>query len=148
MENRSSTTPRAARRRARLTRTLRSAGVLADPAWRAAFADVPRHVFLGRFFVANGAGCWQAADRTDPGWLDQVYADRVLVTQLDVHARLCLTQLGGPAQLRDRANGPVVLGLEWVDFDSQVGAASEVPDVREDGHDGEDDCEQHEPNRS
>jgi methyltransferase of ATP-grasp peptide maturase system len=83
MENRSSTTPRAARRRARLTRTLRSAGVLADPAWRAAFADVPRHVFLGRFFVANGAGCWQAADRTDPGWLDQVYADRVLVTQLD-----------------------------------------------------------------
>jgi methyltransferase of ATP-grasp peptide maturase system len=82
MENRPNTTARAARRRARLTRTLRSAGVLTDPAWRAAFAEVPRHVFLGRFFVANGAS-WQAADRTDPGWLDQVYADRVLVTQLD-----------------------------------------------------------------
>ncbi|HEX4701609.1 MAG TPA: ATP-grasp peptide maturase system methyltransferase [Pseudonocardiaceae bacterium] len=83
MENRPGTTARAARRRARLTRALRSAGMLADPAWRTAFAQVPRHVFLGRFFLANSAGCWQASDRTDPGWLDQVYADRVLVTQLD-----------------------------------------------------------------
>jgi len=83
MELRPDSTARAARRRARLTRTLRSAGVLVDPAWRAAFAQVPRHVFLGRFFVADQAGCWQAEDRTDPGWLDHVYADRVLVTQLD-----------------------------------------------------------------
>ncbi len=78
MENQPNSTARAARRRARLIRTLRSAGVLADPAWREAFAQVPRHVFLGRFFVADSAGCWQAADRTDPGWLDHVYADRVL----------------------------------------------------------------------
>ena len=83
MENRPNSTVRAARRRARLTRTLRSAGVLADPAWRAAFAQVPRHAFLGRFFVADSTGCWRAADRADPGWLDHVYTDRVLVTQLD-----------------------------------------------------------------
>lgn len=97
MEHRVNSTARAARRRARLTRVLRSAGVLADPAWRTAFAQVPRHVFLGRFFVANGGG-WQAADRTDPGWLDQVYADRVLVTQLD----------GDPARWEQaRTTGPV-----------------------------------------
>src|SRR6266571_1020934 len=74
---------RAARRRARLVRVLESADVLPNPAWRAAFGDVPRHAFLGRFFRACGDGTWVAVDRTDPDWLDQVYADRVLVTQLD-----------------------------------------------------------------
>ena len=98
MENGPNSTARAARRRARLIRTLRTAGVLADPAWRAAFAQVPRHVFLGRYFVATSTGCWQAADRTDPDWLDHVYADRVLVTQLD----------GDPARWPlARATGPV-----------------------------------------
>lgn len=75
--------PRAARRRARLARTLESAGVLPDPAWRDAFADVPRHVFLDRFFRACSDGQWLAVERGDPDWLDQVYSDRVLVTQLD-----------------------------------------------------------------
>ncbi|HVV21724.1 MAG TPA: ATP-grasp peptide maturase system methyltransferase [Pseudonocardiaceae bacterium] len=74
---------RAARRRARLVRALESAGVLADPAWRSAFAEVPRHVFLNRFFRACGDGTWTAVDWSDPDWLDQVYADHVLVTQLD-----------------------------------------------------------------
>lgn len=64
-------------------RTLETAGVLANPAWRAAFAAVPRHVFLPRFFRACGDGTWVAVDESDPDWLDQVYADRVLVTQLD-----------------------------------------------------------------
>ena len=40
-------------------------------------------MFLGRFFQGVGDGTWIAVDRTDPDWLDQVYADRVLVTQLD-----------------------------------------------------------------
>src|SRR5262245_39353849 len=74
---------RAARRRARLVRALESAGVLMNPAWRAAFGEVPRHVFLRRFFRACGDGTWIAVDWTDPDWLDQIYADRVLVTQLD-----------------------------------------------------------------
>lgn len=74
---------RASRRRARLVRTLLSAGVLPDPAWRAAFAEVPRHVFLDRFFRPSGDGRWAAVDRTDPDWLDLVYADNVLTTQLD-----------------------------------------------------------------
>jgi methyltransferase of ATP-grasp peptide maturase system len=74
---------RIARRRARLARTLESAGILPDPAWRDAFAGVPRHVFLERFFRACSDGRWSAVERGDLDWLDQVYADRVLVTQLD-----------------------------------------------------------------
>jgi methyltransferase of ATP-grasp peptide maturase system len=83
MTDRARTESRAARRRARLVRTLESAGVLTDPAWRAAFASVPRHVFLDRFFRPCGDGTWSAVDRADADWLDQVYADQVLVTQLD-----------------------------------------------------------------
>jgi methyltransferase of ATP-grasp peptide maturase system len=67
----------------RLVRTLRKAGVLADPAWRAAFAEVPRHAFLDRFFRATGDGRWLAVDRSDPDWLHLVYTDQVLITQLD-----------------------------------------------------------------
>src|SRR5215470_18625122 len=74
---------RAARRRSRLVRMLAAAGVLPDPAWRRAFADVPRHVFLNRFFRASGDGRWVAVAEGDADWLDQVYADQVLVTQLD-----------------------------------------------------------------
>jgi methyltransferase of ATP-grasp peptide maturase system len=70
-----------------LVRTLASAGRLPDPAWRAAFAAVPRHAFLPRFFTLVGGGRsaprWAAVAAGDPGWLDQVYVDDVLVTQLD-----------------------------------------------------------------
>jgi methyltransferase of ATP-grasp peptide maturase system len=76
-------TSRVARRRARLVRTLQSAGLLADPAWRVAFADVPRHVFLPRFFRPNGDGRWVAIGSADPEWLDRIYGDQVLITQLD-----------------------------------------------------------------
>lgn len=77
------TANRANRRRARLVRTLLDAGVLPDPAWRAAFADVPRHEFLDQFFRPSGDGRWVAVDRTDTDWLDLIYADNVLTTQLD-----------------------------------------------------------------
>src|SRR5262249_13388402 len=39
--------------------------------------------FLHRFFVTDAHGSWRAVDSSDPGWLELVYSDRVLVTQLD-----------------------------------------------------------------
>ena len=72
----------AKRLRARLVRTLVRSGLLTDPAWRKAFLEVPRHAFLPRFFQPE-AGRWAAVASTDPGWLTRIYADRVLVTQLD-----------------------------------------------------------------
>jgi methyltransferase of ATP-grasp peptide maturase system len=97
MNGRTHSVSRATRRRTRLVRALEAAGVLPDPAWRAAFADVPRHVFLPRFFRPCDDGTWVAVDQKDPDWLDQVYEDRVLVTQLDGDpARWAVARETGP----------------------------------------------------
>ncbi|MEU6866868.1 methyltransferase domain-containing protein [Streptomyces sp. NPDC046876] len=68
-------------------RELTAAGVLEDPAWRAAFAAVPRHEFVPWFFTGRGAGherLW--AEDPDPArrarWLRGVYADTPLATRL------------------------------------------------------------------
>ncbi|SFQ41613.1 methyltransferase, ATP-grasp peptide maturase system [Amycolatopsis arida] len=74
--------PLLSRDRRRLVELLRREGVLHDPRWAAAFASVPRHVFVPRFFVPRGPA-WRAVGRGDEGWLRQVYDDTVLVTQLD-----------------------------------------------------------------
>jgi methyltransferase of ATP-grasp peptide maturase system len=75
---------RTARRlRGRLVRAMSRSGVLTDDRWRAAFTEVPRHVFLPRFFRPVDHNRWAAVDASDPAWLARVYADRVLVTQLD-----------------------------------------------------------------
>ncbi|MGW6784581.1 MULTISPECIES: methyltransferase domain-containing protein [unclassified Streptomyces] len=68
-------------------RELTAAGVLDDPRWRAAFAAVPRHVFVPYFWTDRGAGherLW--AEDPDPAqrarWLRGVYADAPLATRL------------------------------------------------------------------
>ena len=66
-----------------MVRALVREGLLADPHWRAAFSDVPRHRFLPRFFRPVAPNGWAPVDSTDPDWLPQVYSNRVLVTQLD-----------------------------------------------------------------
>ncbi|WP_033291040.1 methyltransferase domain-containing protein [Amycolatopsis jejuensis] len=73
---------RSQRLRRRLVRQLVAEDVLHEQPWVQAFATVPRHVFLPRFFVPAG-GQWAAVDRSDPGWLERVYSRDVLVTQLD-----------------------------------------------------------------
>lgn len=68
-------------------RELTAAGVLDDPAWRAAFAAVPRHVFVPYFWTGRGAGherLW--GQDPDPEqrarWLRGVYTDTPLATRL------------------------------------------------------------------
>ncbi|MEV7724248.1 methyltransferase domain-containing protein [Streptomyces sp. NPDC087917] len=68
-------------------RELETAGALDDPAWRAAFTAVPRHVFVPWFWTGRGAGherLW--AEDPDPErrarWLRGVYADAPLATRL------------------------------------------------------------------
>jgi methyltransferase of ATP-grasp peptide maturase system len=72
----------AVRLRSRLVRALVRSGTLTDPRWRDAFLKVPRHAFLPRYFQQAGRR-WLAVERGDNDWLTQIYADRVLVTQLD-----------------------------------------------------------------
>lgn len=61
---------------------LTAAGVLADPAWQAAFAAVPRHLFVPVVEDGDRGPLADAADRAGHGgWLRAVYADQALLTQ-------------------------------------------------------------------
>jgi methyltransferase of ATP-grasp peptide maturase system len=73
-------------RAAALAATVVADGELADPGWAEAFAAVPRHVFVPRFFRRDTTRELIAIDGSDPTrraeWLDAVYSDTALTTQL------------------------------------------------------------------
>jgi len=64
-------------RAAALAEQLAREGVLA-PSWRPAFTHTPRHLFVPVFYDDDGL----QVDSSDPAWLDAVYSDASLVTQL------------------------------------------------------------------
>ena len=66
----------------KLAERLAETGVLNDPAWRAAFESVPRHVFVPRFYRQQPDLEWSEITAEDVGWLDAVYSDEPLVTAL------------------------------------------------------------------
>lgn len=71
-----------------LARALTAAGWLRSPPWRAALAQVPRHHFAPRFWLAPGLGGGTfdgTADEDREAWLRAVYAhpDQTLITQQD-----------------------------------------------------------------
>lgn len=56
----------------------------ARPAWQEPFQNLPRHVFLPRFFRLTSDGQrYEAIDQHHRDWLDLIYANAVLATQLD-----------------------------------------------------------------
>lgn len=63
-----------------------ASGDLRSIAWRRAFEQVPRHRFVPSYFERSDDGSWQIVDggRTAhrDHWLDAVYDDEVLVTQV------------------------------------------------------------------
>lgn len=61
---------------------LAEAGVLQDPAWRAAVQAVPRHAFVPRFYRQQPNGDWAMTDAESGSWLEQVYQDIPLITDL------------------------------------------------------------------
>lgn len=68
---------------AQFVSVLRAGGVLSDPAWRKAFTEVPRHLFLPAFFLPLPDGRWKAIDSSHLDYWRMVYADTTLTTQLD-----------------------------------------------------------------
>lgn len=77
----------AAEARAALVREIAADGALDDPAWRAAFQEVPRHVFVPYYFVSRPGGfdrLW--GEDADPArrarWLKGAYADGALATRV------------------------------------------------------------------
>lgn len=59
---------------------LRDQGVVKNPLLYKAFAETPRHIFVPAFRDYSQPGRWVTA--ADPGWLEAVYADEPLVTQV------------------------------------------------------------------
>ncbi|MFF4348866.1 methyltransferase domain-containing protein [Streptomyces sp. NPDC001530] len=51
--------------------------------WGDAFAAVPRHIFVPRFYAQADEGSWRAVSCGDPGYLETVYSNQALTTQLD-----------------------------------------------------------------
>ncbi|WP_329273075.1 methyltransferase domain-containing protein [Streptomyces sp. NBC_01451] len=75
------TEERAAELRAALADTLEADGQLTDPTWRKAFETVPRHAFVPEFWtLADGAQ--RLVSAAHPDWLDLVYTDDALATQM------------------------------------------------------------------
>ncbi|MEV3855517.1 methyltransferase domain-containing protein [Streptomyces sp. NPDC050095] len=62
-----------------------AARTVPDPAspWRVPFERVPRHVFVPCFYRQDTAGIWNAVNWGDRGYLDAVYSDAALTTQID-----------------------------------------------------------------
>ncbi|MEV3872448.1 ATP-grasp peptide maturase system methyltransferase [Streptomyces sp. NPDC049906] len=72
--------------RAALADRLAEDGAFAHPAWRASVAAVPRELFAGSYFLPVAGSeptRYRPVREGDPGWLEGVYADQTLVTQLD-----------------------------------------------------------------
>jgi protein-L-isoaspartate(D-aspartate) O-methyltransferase len=63
--------------------------------WRAAFTEIPRHVFVPTIISITESGSTTVSG-TDPGqqqlWLEQVYSDNSLVTQCMAHPSLMTTK--------------------------------------------------------
>ncbi|MER8042932.1 methyltransferase domain-containing protein [Streptomyces sp. NPDC094032] len=77
----------AARARRALVREIEARGDLRDPAWRAAFERVPRHLFVP-FYYVPGAGGYERLWSGDPDparrtrWLRGAYRDAALATRV------------------------------------------------------------------
>lgn len=71
---------------------LSARAALRSARWTRAFETVPRHVFVPRIFISRQGGGYDQVDGEDPGqrreWLEHVYTDEPLVTQLDGDAWL------------------------------------------------------------
>lgn len=75
------------RARQALVREIETYGVLRDPAWHAAFSEVPRHLFVPYYYVSGVTGyerLWSG--HPDPArrarWLRGVYRDEPLATRV------------------------------------------------------------------
>ncbi len=66
----------------RLADTLTEQGDIRDPAWSAAVAGVPRHVFVPQVYEQDTNADWQPVDVTSPSGLDRVYSPTTLITAL------------------------------------------------------------------
>ncbi|MEV6973561.1 ATP-grasp peptide maturase system methyltransferase [Kitasatospora sp. NPDC093806] len=76
--------------RAALVEQLTDNGTLTDPAWTEAATAVPRELFVGSYFLpfeGSSPTSYRTVRPDDPGWLEGIYTDQTLITQLDGRTR-------------------------------------------------------------
>ncbi|MFD5750106.1 ATP-grasp peptide maturase system methyltransferase [Streptomyces sp. NPDC127033] len=79
-----------ARLRHTLTGRLTEKGALTEPEWRSAVMAVPRELFTGSYFrpvTGSIPTSYRPVREAEPGWLEGVYSDETLITQLDGRIR-------------------------------------------------------------
>ncbi|RDG33490.1 ATP-grasp peptide maturase system methyltransferase [Streptomyces corynorhini] len=72
--------------RAALLAALTESGTLTDPAWIKAAEAIPRELFAGSYFVPVEGSTptrYRAVQQGAAGWLEGIYTDQTLITQLD-----------------------------------------------------------------
>lgn len=80
----------ASRLRAALVDRLTEDGTLTEPGWSSAVRAVPRELFAGSYFRAVAGSVptvYRPVRAGEPGWLEGVYSDETLITQLDGRIR-------------------------------------------------------------
>ncbi|WP_033258569.1 MULTISPECIES: ATP-grasp peptide maturase system methyltransferase [Kitasatospora] len=76
--------------RSALADSLAEDGTLTEPEWRSAATTVPRELFTGSYFLPVAGSVptrYRPVREGDPGWLEGVYSDETLITQLDGRIR-------------------------------------------------------------
>ncbi|WP_328914921.1 MULTISPECIES: ATP-grasp peptide maturase system methyltransferase [unclassified Streptomyces] len=79
-----------ARLRNALADGLAEAGILTEPEWISAVRRVPRELFVGSYFAPVAGSVptgYRVVREGGPGWLEGVYSDQTLITQLDGRIR-------------------------------------------------------------
>ncbi|MEU6221916.1 methyltransferase domain-containing protein [Streptomyces sp. NPDC047022] len=76
------TDERARQLRTALADALEASGQLRDRTWRRVFETVPRHAFVPEFWTLTADGGPEHVTATAPDWLELVYADEALATQM------------------------------------------------------------------
>ncbi|HEX5349959.1 MAG TPA: methyltransferase domain-containing protein, partial [Pseudonocardiaceae bacterium] len=70
----------------RLADEMAAEDALRTPAWRDAVEEIPRHLFVPRFYVQQPGGEWTETTNEDDEWLAAVYRNEPLITDLAVAA--------------------------------------------------------------
>ncbi|WP_405644712.1 ATP-grasp peptide maturase system methyltransferase [Streptomyces uncialis] len=111
--------------RSALVDRLTEDGSLSDPGWRGAAGAVPRELFTGSYFMPVAGSVptsYRPVREGEPGWLEGVYSDATLITQLDGRIRPDdVTEGAVPGSPSSSSTLPSLVLRMWHQLDAEDG---------------------------